>query len=62
MPAILRPEDYEAWLEGTADDARAALKQYPSNRMQAYEVSTKVNSPKNDEAELIEPVTGELKG
>jgi putative SOS response-associated peptidase YedK len=62
MPAILRPEDYEAWLEGTADEARAALRQYPSKRMQAYEVSTKVNSPKNDEPDLLEPVTGELKG
>lgn len=52
----------EAWLEGTADEARAALEQYPSAQMQAYEVSTKVNSPKNDEPDLIEPVTGELKG
>jgi putative SOS response-associated peptidase YedK len=62
MPAILRPEDYEAWLEGTSDEARSVLEQFPSERMEAYEVSTKVNSPKNDEPDLIEPVTGELKG
>jgi putative SOS response-associated peptidase YedK len=56
MPAILRKEDHEAWLSGSLDDARAVLKQYASAEMQAYEVSLKVNSPKNDEPCLIDPV------
>ena len=33
------------------------LKQYPGEAMEAYEVSSKVNSPKNDEPALIEPVS-----
>jgi putative SOS response-associated peptidase YedK len=57
MPAILSREDHEAWLSGTLDEARAVLRQYPSEAMEAYEVSAKVNSPKNDDAALIEPVS-----
>ena len=58
MPAILKREDREAWLTGTIDEARAALAQYPQDVMVAYEVSTRVNSPKNNEPANIEPVRG----
>jgi putative SOS response-associated peptidase YedK len=54
MPAILRKEDCEAWLKGSADDARAVLTQYPADLMVAYAVSTRVNSPKNNDPTLIE--------
>lgn len=57
MPAILRSDDYEAWLSGTAEDARSALRQYPADLMVAYPVSTRVNSPKNDDAALLVPVS-----
>lgn len=57
MPAILRREDHEAWLSGSADDARAVLKQYDAGLMVAYEVSTAVNTPKNNRASLLEPMT-----
>lgn len=56
MPAILRREDYEAWLAGSIDEARAVLKQYEPGLMVAYEVSMAVNSPKNNSEKLIEPV------
>jgi len=56
MPAILRREDYEAWLYGSVEEARAVLQPYPADHMIAYEVSTRVNSPKNDSPELILPV------
>jgi putative SOS response-associated peptidase YedK len=56
MPAILRKEDQEAWLAGSVDDARSALKQYDAGLMVAHEVSTRVNAPKNNEASLIDPV------
>ena len=36
MPAILRSEDISAWLAGSADDARAALKPYPADSMAAW--------------------------
>jgi putative SOS response-associated peptidase YedK len=55
MPAILRREDHEAWLSGTTDEARAVLKPYPSELMVAYEVSPRVNSPKNNDERLLEP-------
>jgi putative SOS response-associated peptidase YedK len=56
MPAILRVEDREAWLTGTPDEALAVLTQYPADLMDAYEVSTRVNSVKNNSPDLIEPV------
>jgi putative SOS response-associated peptidase YedK len=56
MPAILAHEDHEAWLNGTADQAKSVLKPYPQEVMVAYQVSTRVNSPKNDDDKLIEPV------
>jgi putative SOS response-associated peptidase YedK len=55
MPAILRKEDRDAWLEGTAEEAWAALKPYPDEHMVAWPVSTRVNKPANDDAELITP-------
>jgi putative SOS response-associated peptidase YedK len=56
MPAILRPEDHDAWLGGSAADARAALQPYPADLMVAYPVSTRVNSPKNNDSALLAPI------
>ena len=58
MPVILLPEDYERWLapELGIEDARALLKPFPAERMQAYPVSKLVNSPKNDVEECVAPV------
>jgi putative SOS response-associated peptidase YedK len=56
MPAILRKEDHEAWLAGTLEDARGVLQQYPADLMYAYAIGTRVNSPKNNAPELLEPV------
>ena len=56
MPAILRAEDHEAWLGGSTEEARAALAPYPSDLMVAYPVSTRVNSPKNNDNSLLTPV------
>jgi len=56
MPAILRIEDREAWLTGAPQEALAALRPYPADRMDAYEVSLRVNSVANNDAALTEPV------
>ena len=53
MPAILAAEDIEGWLSGSAEDARTALKPYPDDLMHAQKVSTRVNSPKNNDEQLI---------
>jgi putative SOS response-associated peptidase YedK len=58
MPVILSPETYAFWLDPAVTDP-AALKPLlipcPSDWIEAYPVSTRVNSPKNDEPNLVEP-------
>jgi putative SOS response-associated peptidase YedK len=56
MPAILAKEVQEVWLSGAPDDAFNAIKQYPDTHMVATPVSTRVNTPKNNDAKLIEVV------
>jgi putative SOS response-associated peptidase YedK len=56
MPAILAKEDRDVWLTGSLEDAFAVIKQYPDTHMVATPVSTRVNTPKNNDAKLIEPV------
>ena len=57
MPAILREEHHEAWLSGSADDARAVLLPYPDDLLVAWPVSPRVSSTKNDDESLVEPAT-----
>lgn len=54
MPLILAPADYARWLSDE-EDPRELLKPFPSDPMTLWPVSTRVNSPKNDDAGLIEP-------
>jgi putative SOS response-associated peptidase YedK len=54
MPVILRPEDYELWLDpGIADAARVAdcLKPFDARLMRKYPVGTRVNRVENDDRE-----------
>lgn len=56
MPVILLEEDEGDWLNpqlGT-DEAKALLIPYPAPDMDAYEVSSKVNSPRYNAADLVE--------
>jgi putative SOS response-associated peptidase YedK len=57
MPAILKREDCAIWLDGSVDEAWSVLRQYDDSQMLAYEVSTMVNTPKNNSVALLEPVT-----
>ena len=56
MPAILNRCDIDTWLNGSADDARKVLQPYDPGLMVAYQVTTAVNSPKNNTPENIEPL------
>jgi putative SOS response-associated peptidase YedK len=58
MPVMLLPEDYDAWLGSTTEpeDLRNLLRPYDENLMEAYAVSRKVNSVKDDSEECIEPI------
>ncbi len=56
MPAILDKDDLETWLTGTPEQAKTVLKQYPQEMMHAYIVSSRVNSPRNNDPKLIQPL------
>jgi putative SOS response-associated peptidase YedK len=58
MPVILPPENYGAWLDPDFDEKEpltALLKPYPSDEMEAYAVSRRVNKPSNNEPSVVEP-------
>ncbi len=58
MPVILKSADYAEWLDAaprTADSLNHLLAPYPAELMEAFPVSTLVNSPANDRAECVLP-------
>jgi putative SOS response-associated peptidase YedK len=60
MPVILQPSDYAEWLDASprAPASLAHLIQpFPADLMEAYPVSTLVNSPANDHPDCLEPVS-----
>jgi putative SOS response-associated peptidase YedK len=59
MPVILAPDDWGIWLAPEAGNTKILqnlLQPYPDDDLTAWPVSTKVNSPKNDSEECIEPL------
>jgi putative SOS response-associated peptidase YedK len=59
MPVILPKEWEEVWLDPALDDTeylKSLLQPYPAEEMNMYEVSTAVNSAKNDVEECVKPV------
>lgn len=58
MPVILDPADYAAWLDPDAERPalEALLAPYPAERMETWPVSTRVNSPRNDDPSLLDKV------
>jgi putative SOS response-associated peptidase YedK len=60
MPVILPPDAWDLWLDPEAqpEELLDLLGPRPAGEMAEYEVSTRVNSPRNDDADLVEPVEG----
>ena len=59
MPAILDRDAEQAWLDHELVEPEAVihlLRPYEADRMEAYPVSSKVSSPRNEGPELIEPL------
>jgi putative SOS response-associated peptidase YedK len=54
MPAILRREDYSAWLGATVAQANELLETYPRTRMVTHPVGPYVNDLERDEPRLIQ--------
>ena len=48
-----------AWLNAEPDTVKELLRPYPAELMKAYPVSTKVNSPRNNSPDLIQPMEPE---
>jgi putative SOS response-associated peptidase YedK len=57
MPVILPPDAYERWLSPVEPDPRDLLQPYPSELLRMWPVSTRVNSPRNDDAGILEPIS-----
>ena len=60
MPVILGPDDYGAWLDpGTQNPAMVSdfLKPFDPDLMKKYPVSTRVNSPLNDDSGCAQEVS-----
>ena len=59
MPVILEPGDHDAWLDPgnqETDKLKALLRPCRAEIMAAHPVSTRVNTPRNDEPALLEPL------
>ncbi|MBF2066291.1 MAG: SOS response-associated peptidase [Calothrix sp. C42_A2020_038] len=59
MPVILKPEDYDLWLDPQVQDPKMLqplLQPFPTEAMTSHPVSTIVNSPRNDTPECVVPV------
>jgi putative SOS response-associated peptidase YedK len=52
MPVILPGEVHEAWLDGEA--GKEVLVPYASEEMTAWPISTRVNSPRNNDPQIID--------
>jgi putative SOS response-associated peptidase YedK len=52
MPVILAAQDYARWLSG--DDPRELLRACPDEMLVAYPVSSRVNRPQENDADLVQ--------
>lgn len=60
MPAVLEGDTLAAWLEGDTAEAIAVLASLGDGILEPVEVSTKVNSVRNNDPSNIEAVSGQL--
>ncbi len=58
MPVVVAPEDWDLWLDLTAPAAmvQGLLRPAPDADLEAYPVSTRVNSVRNDDESCIVPI------
>jgi putative SOS response-associated peptidase YedK len=59
MPAILKPQDYDRWLNPDVhekEELEPLLHSCPAEQMMAYPVSALVNSPRHDDPTCVEAI------
>ena len=60
MPVVLAEDAWDTWLDPSVDDVATLerlLAPAPDEWFTAYEVSTRVNKPENNDADLLAPVS-----
>ncbi|MDH5408542.1 MAG: SOS response-associated peptidase [Gammaproteobacteria bacterium] len=60
MPVILDPHNFDSWLNPDNHDLNIQIETLNSNRdieLESYPVSTRVNNPRNNDADLLERLT-----
>jgi putative SOS response-associated peptidase YedK len=55
MPLILAAGEYDQWLD-TQSDPAPLIRQYPLDDMVTWPVSMRVNTPKNDDAAILDRI------
>lgn len=62
MPVIIAQENEREWLSDIdTKNALKLLKPFSANKMEAYEISTIINSPRHDSSEVIKPLNLSIK-
>jgi putative SOS response-associated peptidase YedK len=56
MPVIIPPEAYDRWLSPAEPDPRDLLIPFPAEPMTMWPISARVNSPKNDDPTILDPL------
>ena len=56
MPVILHEEYHSAWL--SVEAGKEIVIPFPADRMKAWPISPRVNSPGNNDPGILEPVSG----
>src|SRR6185369_14456836 len=61
MPAILKPDSYDLWLEAeiSTSHLKYLLSPFPASKMKTHSVSSAVNYPENDSYDLVVQVDAE---
>ena len=62
MPVVLPDGAEKTWLTAAPDERADMCQPYPEDDLEAYEISTHVNSPGNDDPSVIEPLGHEQSG
>ena len=60
MPVILNANDYNRWLDPNDGSGEVLLQPCPDAWLEAYPVSTYVNSPRNNDSKCIDRVDVEV--
>jgi putative SOS response-associated peptidase YedK len=53
---ILPPEAYHRWLSPMEADPRDLLVPFPSEKIRMWPISARVNSPRNDDPDILTPL------